>query len=61
MNDDNGADAPLNLEAFDAAAYLTDPDDQASLIADAFADGTPELIDRALAMVVRARDVSNEA
>jgi hypothetical protein len=61
VSEENVTDSPLNLEAFDAAAYLTDPDDQASLIADAFADGTPELIDRTLAMVVRARDLSKGA
>lgn len=44
-----------DLQPFDAAKYLKDPDDQAELLTDAFASGDAGVIAAAIGIVARAR------
>ncbi len=49
---------------FDAARYMTDPEDQQELLDDAFASGSASYIANALGVIARARgmtDVAREA
>jgi probable addiction module antidote protein len=46
---------------FDAAQYLTDPEDQAELISDALASGDAAVVAAALGVVARARGMSEVA
>ena len=52
---------PLETVPFDSARYLTDPKDQAELVAEAFATGDGDLIRRALNIVARARGMGRVA
>ena len=52
---------PLETVSFDFARYLTDPQDQAELIADAFETGDGDVIRKAVNIVVRARGMSRVA
>lgn len=52
---------PLETVPYDVAAHLTDPDDQAELIADAVASGDAAIIRDALNIVARARGMSRVA
>lgn len=42
------------LTGFDPAKYLTEPEDQAELLADALATGDPGVLASAISMVARA-------
>ena len=46
---------------FDAALYITEPDDQAEHLADAFASGEPAFVTIALGTVARARGMTETA
>jgi probable addiction module antidote protein len=46
---------------FDAAQYLTDPEDQAELISDALASGDAAVVAAALGVVARARGMTEVA
>jgi probable addiction module antidote protein len=46
---------------FDAARYLTDPEDQAELISEALASGDAAVVAAALGVVARARGMSEVA
>ncbi len=46
---------------FDTAKYLTDPQDQAELLAEAFATGDGDVIRKAVSIVARARGISRVA
>ncbi|MDH7641145.1 addiction module antidote protein [Sphingomonas oryzagri] len=48
----------IELTRFDAAEFLTDPEDQAELIADAFGTGDAGYIKHALAIVAKARGMT---
>ena len=48
----------IETTPFDAAKYLTEPEDQANLLADAFASGQIGYIRQALNTIARARGVS---
>lgn len=50
---------PDDLIPFDVAAHLTEPEDQAGLIADAVATGDAGTIAKALGIVARARGMSS--
>lgn len=52
---------PLETVPFDSAKYLTDPADQAEIIAEAFATGDAAVIRRAIDIVARARGMSRVA
>lgn len=52
---------PLETVPFDTAKYLTDPQDQAELVAEAFATGDGEIIRKALNIVARARGMGRVA
>lgn len=51
----------LETVPFDSAKYLTDPQDQAELIAEAFGTGDADVIRKALDIVARARGMSRVA
>lgn len=51
----------IELQPFDTAQYLTDPDDQAELLTDAFASGDAGVIAAALGIVARARGMTELA
>ena len=51
----------LETVPFDSAKYLTDPADQAEIIAEAFATGDAAVIRRALDIVARARGMARVA
>ena len=51
----------LETVPFDSAKYLTDPLDQAELIAEAFASGDAAVIRNALNLVARARGMGRVA
>lgn len=44
----------VSLTRFDPAKYLTEPEDQAELLADALATGDPGVLASAIGMVTRA-------
>lgn len=48
----------IELTRFDAAEHLSDPDEQAALIADALASGDAGYISHALGTVAKARGMS---
>ena len=50
-----------DLQPFDAAKYLKDPDDQAELLTDAFASGDAGVIAAAIGIVARARGMTQLA
>ncbi len=52
---------PLDTVPFDSAKYLTDPQDQAELLAEAFATGESDTIRKAVSIVARARGMSRVA
>lgn len=52
---------PLETVPFDAANYLTDTQDQAELVAEAFATGDGDVIRKALNIVARARGMGRVA
>ena len=52
---------PLETVPFDVAEHLTDPQDQAELIAEAFATGDGAVIRHALNIVARAHGMSQLA
>lgn len=52
---------PLKIVPFDFAKYLTDPQDQGELIAEAFETGDSDVIRKAIGIVVRARGISRVA
>ena len=52
---------PIETVPFDTAKYLTDPLDQAELIAEAFASGDGEVIRKALNLIARARGMGRVA
>ena len=52
---------PLDTVPFDAAKHLTDPQDQAEIVAEAFATGDAAVIRKALDIVARARGMSRVA
>jgi probable addiction module antidote protein len=51
----------IELTDFDAAEHLTEPDDQAELLADALATGDAHIVAKAIGIVARARGMSNIA
>ncbi|MFD1103699.1 addiction module antidote protein [Sphingobium olei] len=51
----------IELKPFDAAQHLTDPEDQAELLADAFASGDASAIAAAIGIVARARGMTELA
>lgn len=51
----------LELKVFDPAEYLTDPEIQEELLAEAFASGHPGLIANVLGTVARARGMTATA
>lgn len=53
--------AKIETKPFDAAEYLTDPESQADLLADAFATGNGPYITHALGVVARARGMTEIA
>ncbi|USI72727.1 addiction module antidote protein [Sphingomonas morindae] len=57
----DGTEAPLDLAPFDAAAYLTEAEDQDALLAEAFASGDAGFIAHALGAVARARGMAQLA
>lgn len=52
---------PLETIPFDPSPYMTDPQDQAELVAEAFATGNSETIRKALHIVARARGMGHVA
>ena len=52
---------PLETAPFDAAKYLSDPEDRTALLTDAFESGDPAYIANALGVVARARGMSSVA
>ncbi|MGI4801861.1 MAG: addiction module antidote protein [Janthinobacterium lividum] len=52
---------PLETVPFDTAKYLTDPQDQAELLAEAFSTGDADTIRKAVSIVARARGMSRVA
>ena len=52
---------PPETVPFDSAKYLTDPQDQAELIAEAFETGDTAIIRKAMDIVARARGISRVA
>ncbi len=52
---------PLETVPFDTAKYLTDPQDQAEIVAEAFATGDSDTIRQALNIVARARGMGRVA
>lgn len=51
----------IELTRFDAAEHLTDPEDQAELIADAIESGDAGYVAHALGVIARARGMSEVA
>lgn len=51
----------IKLSRFDAAEYLTEPEDQVELLADAVATGEAHVIASALGIVARARGMTDLA
>ena len=51
----------IGLSRFDAAEHITEPEDQAELLADAVATGDFHVIAAAIGMVARARGMSELA
>jgi len=51
----------IELTSLDAAVYLTEPDDQAELLADALATNDVHVIAKAIGIVARARGMSDVA
>lgn len=51
----------IELTPFDTAQYLTDPEDQAELLADAIASGDASIIAKALGLVARAHGMTELA
>ncbi len=51
----------IETTPFDAAEYLTDPEDHEELLAEAFESGDKEFIKNALATVARARGMTATA
>lgn len=51
----------IELSRFDAAEHLTDPEDQAELLADAISSGDAGYVAHALGVVARARGMSEVA
>lgn len=51
----------VKTEPFDAARYLTEPEDQAELVNDALASGNPASVAAALGIVARARGMTETA
>lgn len=51
----------VKTEPFDAARYLTEPEDQAELVNDALASGNPASVAAALGIVARARGMTEVA
>lgn len=51
----------MEVTNFDTAAYLTDPEDQAELLADAMASGDAHTVAKAIGIVARARGISGVA
>jgi probable addiction module antidote protein len=52
---------PLETTAFDAADYITTPDDQTDLLNDALASGNAAYVANALGVIARARGMSRIA
>lgn len=52
---------PLDTVTFDSAKYLTDPQDQAELLAEAFATNDGDVIRKAVNIVARAQGISRVA
>ncbi len=52
---------PLKTTRFDAAEYLSEPEDHAALLADAFESGEPGYIAHALGIIARARGMTEVA
>ncbi|WP_040567797.1 helix-turn-helix domain-containing transcriptional regulator [Magnetospirillum molischianum] len=48
----------LNTFPFDAAEYLTDPEDQTDLLNEALASGDANVVANALSIVARARNMA---
>jgi probable addiction module antidote protein len=53
-----GTKMTIELTRFDAAEHLTDPEDQAELIADAIASGDAGYISHALGVIARAHGMT---
>ena len=51
----------IELSRFDAAEFLTEPEDQAELLADAVASGDAHIVAKAIGIVARARGMSDLA
>jgi len=51
----------LKTTPFDAADALDTPEEQASLLAEAFASGDPSVVTAALGLIARARGIANLA
>ena len=51
----------IELSRFDAAEFLTEPEDQAELLADAVATGDAHIVAKAIGIVARARGMSGVA
>lgn len=51
----------IELSRFDAAEFLTEPEDQAELLADAFASGDAHVVAKAIGIIARARGMSDLA
>jgi probable addiction module antidote protein len=51
----------IKTEPFDAARYITDPEDQQDLLDDAFASGSASYIASALGVIARARGMTDVA
>jgi len=51
----------IELSRFDAAEFLTEPEDQAELLADAVASGDAHIVAKAIGIVARARGMSDVA
>jgi len=51
----------IELSRFDVAEFLTEPEDQAELLADAMASGDAHVVAKAIGIVARARGMSDVA
>ena len=51
----------IELTRFDAAEYLTEPEDQAELLSDALETGDPQVVAKAIGMVARAHGMTELA
>lgn len=51
----------IELSRFDAAEFLTEPEDQAELLADAMATGDAHVVAKAIGIVARAHGMSGVA